>query len=118
MMWSGDQEGGMRRRDFLGVISGGVASWPFAAGAQSSQGKVRREIGMLSPFSRSDSEAWRLALGQGLRELGWIEGQNVRIEYRYADGRSERLPGLVADLINQRVEVIVVAVSTDALVAA
>src|SRR5947209_24778 len=108
----------MRRRDFIRYLGGAAALWPFTARAQLSTGKVHRKIGMLSPFSRSDSEAWRMALRQGLRELGWIEGENIQIEYRHADGRAERLPGLVADLINQLVEVIVVAVNTDALAAA
>jgi putative ABC transport system substrate-binding protein len=108
----------MKRREFIGLIGGGAAAWPLVARAQLAGGKVRRLIGMLSPFSRGDSEAWRVALGRGLRDLGWVEGDNIQIEYRYADGRSERLPGLVAELINQKVEVIVVAVNTDAIVAA
>jgi putative ABC transport system substrate-binding protein len=73
---------------------------------------------MLSPFSRSDSETWHLAFQQSLRELGWVEGENIRLQYRYADGRSERLPELVADLIDHNVEVIVVSVTPDALAAA
>ena len=108
----------MRRRDFITLLGGAAVVWPIAARAQQSAGKAPREIGMLSPFSRSDSEAWRIAFRQGLRELGWIEGENILIEYRYAEGKSERLSELVADLISQKVEVIVVAVNTDALVAA
>jgi putative tryptophan/tyrosine transport system substrate-binding protein len=108
----------MRRRDFITLLGGAAVVWPIAGRAQQSAGKAPREIGMLSPFSRSDSEAWRIAFRRGLRELGWVEGENIRIEYRYAEGKAERLPELVADLISQKVEVIVVAVNTDALVAA
>ena len=108
----------MRRRDFITLFGGAAVVWPIAGRAQQSAGKAPREIGMLSPFSRSDSEAWRIAFRRGLRELGWVEGENIRIEYRYAEGKAERLPELVADLISQKVEVIVVAVNTDALVAA
>ena len=107
----------MQRRHFLTLLGGAVA-WPFAAQAQQSVGKAYREIGILSPFSRTDSETWHRAFRQGLRELGWIEGENVKIEYRYAEGRSERLPELVADLISHKVELIVVAVTPDALAAA
>src|SRR5258708_35102005 len=97
---------------------GAGAVWPFAARGQQSAGKDPRVIGMLSPFSRSDSEPWHLAFRKGLRELGWVEGENIQIEYRYAEGRSERLPELVADLINHKVAIIVVAVTPDAQAAA
>lgn len=108
----------MRRREFITLLGGAAASWPLVARAQQSAMKVPREIGILSPFSRSDSEPWHLAFRQGLRELGWVEGESIRLEYRYAEGRSERLPELVADLINHKVELIVVAVTPDALAAA
>jgi putative ABC transport system substrate-binding protein len=75
-------------------------------------------IGLLSPFSRADTEQWHQAFRQGLRNLGWVEGTNVRLEYRFADGQQERLPGLVAELIALRVDVIVVTVTTDAVPAA
>jgi putative ABC transport system substrate-binding protein len=107
----------MRRREFMTLV-GGTAAWPFAVRAQQLVGKAPREIGILSPFSRSDSETWHLAFRQGLRELGWVDGENIRIQYRYAEGRSERLSELVADLINHKVEVLVVAVTPDALAAA
>ena len=107
----------MQRREFITLL-GGAAAWPLTANAQQSVQKVPHEIGILSPFSRSDSEPWHLAFRQGLRELGWVEGESIRIEYRYADGRSERLPELVADLINHKVELIVVSVTPDALAAA
>jgi putative tryptophan/tyrosine transport system substrate-binding protein len=104
----------MRRREFLGVLGGVAAAWPLAARAQQPAMPV---IGLLSPFSRSDTEPWHQAFRQGLRELGWIEGENISIEYRYAEGRAERLPELVADLISHKVAAIVVAVTPDALAA-
>jgi len=108
----------MKRREFITLLGGAAIAWPLPLSAQQSAGKVPREIGMLSPFSRSDSEPWHMAFRQGLRELGWVEGENIRIEYRYAEGKSERLPELVTDLINRKVAVIVVAVTPDALAAA
>lgn len=75
-------------------------------------------IGLLSPFSPSASEPWHRALRQSLRDAGWIEGRNLRIEYRYAEGNNERLPGLAAELVRLKVDLIVASVTTDALVAA
>ena len=61
--------------------------------------------------------SWHQAFRLGLRDLGWIEGKNISIEYRYAEGRSDRLPDLAADLVRLKVDVIVASVTTDALVA-
>ena len=108
----------MQRRDFITLLGGAAVGWPLVARGQQLAGKGPREIGILSPFSRSDSAPWHLAFRQGLRELGWVEGENIGIEYRYAEGKSERLPELVADLINHKVEIIVVSVTPDALAAA
>ena len=107
----------MRRREFIMTIAGAAFS-PLAALGQQAAGIAPRVIGILSPFSRSDSEAWHLAFRRGLHELGWVEGENIKIEYRYAEGRSERLPELAADLVNHKVAIIVVAVTPDALAAA
>jgi putative ABC transport system substrate-binding protein len=74
-------------------------------------------IGLLSPFSPSSTALWRQAFLQGLRDLGWIEGKNISIEYRYAEGKSDRLPDLAADLVRLNVNIIVASVNTDALVA-
>ena len=74
-------------------------------------------IGLLSPFSPSDATAWHRAFRQALRDLGWVEGKNISIEYRYAEGRSERLPGLVADLLRLKVDIIVTTVTPDAVAA-
>ena len=86
-----------------------------SAGAQ--QPKKIPLIGLLSPFSASDAASWHRAFVQGLRDLGWIEGKNITVEYRYAEGRSDRLPDLAADLVRLKVDVILASVNTDALVA-
>jgi putative ABC transport system substrate-binding protein len=93
----------MRRREFFGVL-GGVAAWPFAARAQQPPMAV---IGVLDPTS-PEAEADRLrAFRQGLKESGFVEGENVAIEYRWADNQIDRLPALAADLVRRQVSVIV-----------
>src|SRR6185369_11309993 len=67
--------------------------------------RVRR-IGILSPFAAADASHWHEAFLQGLRELGWIEGRNIRIDYRYAEGQAD-LPALAAELVRLKVDVIV-----------
>ena len=84
---------------------------------EAQQPKKTPLIGVLSPFSASDAAFWHKAFVQGLHDLGWIEGKNISIEYRYAEGRSDRLPELAADLVGLKVDVIVASVNTDALVA-
>jgi ABC-type uncharacterized transport system substrate-binding protein len=87
------------------------------AAAQAQQtGKIPR-IGFLSPFSPSATAVWLQAFRQGLRDLGWVEGKNITIEYRYAEGKSDRLPDLAADLVRLKVDIIVASVNTDALAA-
>ena len=106
----------MRRREAMGVIGGAVA-WPLAAHAQQT-GKVAR-IGYLAagshdnPFVRQNLDAFR----QGLRDLGHVEGQNIAIVYRFAEGDFDRLPDLAAELVRLEVAVIVAA-PTPAAVAA
>jgi ABC-type uncharacterized transport system substrate-binding protein len=78
--------------------------------------KVPR-IGFLSPVSPSATALWHQAFRQGLRDHGWTEGKNISIEYRYAEGKSDRLPDLAADLIRLKVDIIVVSSGTDALAA-
>jgi putative ABC transport system substrate-binding protein len=93
----------MDRRTFIRAIGAGLAVAPFAARAQQA-GTVRR-IGVLSPFTRSDAAPWHEAFRHGLRELGWIEGKNISIEYRYAEGPAD-LPLLAAELVRLKVDVI------------
>ena len=95
----------MERRAFLGVIAGGLLAAPLAAEAQQ-VGKVPR-IGFLSVTSPSDRPPLLDAFRQGLRELGWVEGQNIVIDYRYAEDRVDRLPGLAAELVRLKVDLIV-----------
>jgi ABC-type uncharacterized transport system substrate-binding protein len=99
----------MKRRHFI-VALGGAAVWPLHAFGQKREVRV---IGLLSPFSREESEPWHEAFRQGLRALGWIQGENVRFEYRYSEGRDERLPEVVTDLLAVKPDVIVTAVNTD-----
>jgi len=84
---------------------------PLPADAQQ-LAKVPR-IGLLSPFSPAATGLWHEAFRQGLRDLGWVEGENIGIEYRYAEGRHDRLPDLAADLVRLKVDIIVTATATD-----
>jgi putative ABC transport system substrate-binding protein len=93
----------MRRREFLAVIGGGLATRPYAARAQ----QPMPVIGYLSSRSLGDSAALVAAFRKGLGEAGFIEGQNVAIEYRWAEGQYDRLPAQAADLARQGVAVLV-----------
>jgi hypothetical protein len=104
----------MDRRRFLLTSLGAFAAL-LAAEAQDA-GKVYR-IGLLSPYSSAESVSWHRAFRRGLRDLGWIEGQNITIEPRYANGRNDRLPELVAELVGLKVDIIVTAVTPDTLAA-
>ncbi|MGB6911560.1 MAG: hypothetical protein WBE42_02205 [Pseudolabrys sp.] len=87
----------MRRREFIKVIVGTAAAWPLTARAQQS----RPVIGFLSSAS-PDAYSDRLrAFRQGLKEVGYVEDQNVQIEYRWAEARNDRLATLAADLVRR-----------------
>ena len=94
----------MKRRDVITLL-GGAAAWPLRAGAQQA-GKVYR-IGVLEMTSATLNVANVYALRAGLRQLGYFEGQNLVIEYRSADGRDDRFPGLARELLDLKVDVIV-----------
>src|SRR5215475_13504539 len=93
----------MKRREFISVL-GGAAVWPLGAQAQRSTSPVIGFVNGASPEPYAQHVKGFLA---GLRESGFVEGQNVRIEYRWAEGRYDRLPDMVTDLVRRRVAVIV-----------
>jgi putative ABC transport system substrate-binding protein len=94
----------MRRREFISLIGGAVAAWPFAVRAQQ---PAMRVVGFLSSRSPRESASEVTAFQQGLREAGFVEQQNLAIEYRWAEGQYNRLPAMAADLIGRQVAVIV-----------
>jgi putative ABC transport system substrate-binding protein len=94
----------MRRRKFLGVLGGAAAAWSLPARAQ--QAKVSR-IGFLGPASASATARWVDALRAGLHDLGYEDGKNVLFDFRWAEGRDDRLSELAADLVRLNVDVLV-----------
>jgi putative ABC transport system substrate-binding protein len=105
----------MRRREFIAGLAG-TAAWPLSGHAQQQAGKVPR-IGYLGATSPSDRPPLLDAFRQGLRELRWVEGQNIVIDYRFAEGRLDRLPDLAAELVRLNVDIIV-SVGTQGVTAA
>jgi ABC-type uncharacterized transport system substrate-binding protein len=104
----------MRRRDFITLLGGAAVTWPLAERAQ--QAKLPT-IGYLGSATRASQGQWVAAFVQRLRELGWIESRTIAIEYRWAEGRTERAAEIAAEFARRKVDVIVTS-ATSAAVAA
>jgi putative tryptophan/tyrosine transport system substrate-binding protein len=102
------------RRKFIVALGGTAFAWPLAARAEQSPMPV---IGFLSYASRESAQRYIAGFYQGLKEAGFVEGQNVAVEYRWAEGRYEELPALAADLVHRQVAVILSGGSPSALAA-
>ena len=106
----------MRRREFISLVGSTAATWPLAARAQQPAGRVYR-IGYLTVASREQQPHLIKAFEEGLSSLGYRVGENVAIEYRFANGEMERLPALAADLVRLGVDVIVTGTNSNTVAA-
>src|SRR5260370_31690625 len=102
----------MRRREFITLVGGTAAAWPLAARAQQPAVPV---VGYISSASADEPSTYLAPFRQGLGQVGYVEGQNLAIEFRFAEHQNERLPVLVADLARRQVNVIFAAGSQEAV---
>jgi putative tryptophan/tyrosine transport system substrate-binding protein len=105
----------MKRREFITLLGGAAAAWPFTARAQRG-GKKLPTVGLLGASTRSNWNHWTAAFVRRLGELGWIEGRTVAIEYRWAEGSSERFAEIAAEFVQLKVDVVVTVGSAVAAV--
>jgi putative ABC transport system substrate-binding protein len=103
----------MRRREFITLLGGAAAAWPLGARAQ----QPMPVVGFLSTRASGDDPHLVAAVRRGLRETGFIDGQNVAFEYRFAENQNDRLPALAADLVRRQVSVITAGPTPAALAA-
>jgi len=105
----------MTRREFISLLAGAAAALPLAARAQ--QAAKLPTIGFMGQTTRSAAGEWTAAFVQRLRELGWIDGRNVAIEYRWGEGRDERFAEIAAEFVRLKVDVIVTSGTPQVLAA-
>ena len=105
----------MKRREFITLVGGAAAAWPRAARAQ--EAAKQPTIGFLGGGTPSSQSQWAIAFAQRLRELGWIDGRTVAIEYRWGEGRVERYAEIAAEFVRLNVDVIL-AGGTEVAIAA
>src|SRR5258705_12736479 len=107
----------MQRREFIALLGSATASaaWPLAAGAQT-QPKIPR-VGFIAGSSLAATAHTLGAFRKGLTELGYVEGQTIALEVRFAEGRTERIPELVAELVGLKMDLLVAGISQAALAA-
>jgi ABC-type uncharacterized transport system substrate-binding protein len=105
----------LRRREFITFLGGAAATWPLTARAQQ-RGKLPT-IGFMGQSTRSAASEWTAAFVQRLRELGWTDGRNLAIEYRWAEGREERFADIAAEFVRIKVDIIVTSGTPQVLAA-
>jgi putative ABC transport system substrate-binding protein len=108
----------MRRRDFITLLGGAAVAWPVVARAQQAARSRVPSIGFLSSRAPNTEAHLVAPFLQGLKDQGYVEGQNVTVEYSWAEGRYEQLPALAADLVRRQVAVLVTAGGAQAAQAA